>query len=186
MEIAKETKELCEELLREANTLEDAKDAEEEKEKKDQQDKENQRIADQQDQVIKQREAQSMLDKKEAEENKKKAEEAAQEKAVMEKAMEEQNNQAEKEEINNIREHKTSEKTAPWSTTMTEEHMRLIVRWIRNLKEDDLVFKGVITQYMILDKEEAEHTTVEKYAHQHCHAAMTDAGLAPENMDDKL
>eukprot|EP00972_Heterocapsa_arctica_P032329 4765798-Heterocapsa_arctica.AAC.1 len=69
---------------------------------------------------------------------------------------------------------------------MTEEHMRLIVRWIRNLEEEDPVFEGAIKEDMILDKEETEHTMIEKCAHQQCHLAMTDAGFAPENMDDKL
>eukprot|EP00972_Heterocapsa_arctica_P013948 2054913-Heterocapsa_arctica.AAC.1 len=48
------------------------------------------------------------------------------------------------------------------------------------------VLQGVLTDDTILDKEEMTHTTMEKAGHQQCQKAMTEMGMAPEDIDGNL
>eukprot|EP00972_Heterocapsa_arctica_P047669 7030011-Heterocapsa_arctica.AAC.1 len=69
-------------------------------------------------------------------------------------AREAQNKQEEKEEVNNMMEHRSSENNAPWITGMTEAHMTGIVRWMRTMKETDPAFTGTVQDGTILEMEE--------------------------------
>eukprot|EP00972_Heterocapsa_arctica_P104840 15449188-Heterocapsa_arctica.AAC.1 len=68
------------------------------------------------------------------------------EKEKMDKYLQEQkaeDEQEEKEVVNSIRNHKTSEKTAPWCTDMSDEQTRHIIRWIKTLEDTDPMMQGL-------------------------------------------
>eukprot|EP00972_Heterocapsa_arctica_P059594 8788485-Heterocapsa_arctica.AAC.1 len=61
--------------------------------------------------------------------------------------------QEEKEAINTIRMHKTSERTAPWCTDMSDDQTRNIIRWVNKLDDTDPILQGVIEDEEVLFKE---------------------------------
>eukprot|EP00972_Heterocapsa_arctica_P023173 3412773-Heterocapsa_arctica.AAC.1 len=93
------------------------------------------------------------------EEEKEKAERLLQEQRAAEE-------QEEKEELYNIRNHKSAEQTAPWCTGMSEEQMRHIIQWIKTMRDTDPLMQGVIKDDVILDKEEIKHGQMETAGHK--------------------